>query len=369
MAVTAEVWNKAHDYHRLMQEAHTLYIHGAGIIKGLRVTANDPVNARLIHVEQGVAVDTFGRTILYPEGSAIDLGNAVGMLYIILYTPGERELPASDSADGDGDPHYLQTNYRVELVAALPDRPHVELARLLRTDASQPVRNALDEEQPGPQELDLRFRRHIGQTALPPMALGLVALERTIPPQHWQGWLNLARELRHTGAQNIWAQSNVVLDQRLASYPMLCVVGQRGSGLGQTEQHHLREYLLSGGLIYYESCHSEFRSGDNQADKAFMDFVTWLGGQVAEVPTSHPLYRSPHLFLQLPQSYEERTPAPLQVVTGIGPGVAIISKNDYGCVWSGSRRSGALARAEVREAFEWGRNLITFALHHRARQN
>lgn len=367
MAVTAEVWNEAHDYHRHAQAAHTSYLHGAGIINGLGVLANDPADPQIVHIKAGVAVDQQGQLIIYSEDSAFLLGDRQGLLYVVLSYDGESEVAPGRQSDSSGEPRYLRIDFRVKAVNQLPETPYVELARLLRTDLTQPVRNAVDPAQPGAQELDLRFRNFIGVHSRLPVALGLVSLDRNISPQHWRGWLNLTCELRNASAQQVWAQPNVRINQEMGRYPLLCLVGQREVELNQAERHHLYEYLRNGGVVYYESCRRELRYGDAPADKSFLELITWMGGQITEAPLTHSLYHTPHLFVQLPDGYEARPPAPLQIVKGIGNGLVIISKNDYGCVWSGSRRDRPLTRAELRDAFEWGDNLLTFALGHNLR--
>ncbi|MEE8392266.1 MAG: hypothetical protein V3S14_15930, partial [Anaerolineae bacterium] len=44
MAVTAQVWEEAHNYHQQQQRFHTMFYHGAGIVTGLEVIASDPAD-------------------------------------------------------------------------------------------------------------------------------------------------------------------------------------------------------------------------------------------------------------------------------------------------------------------------------------
>src|SRR5690606_6939207 len=82
MAVTAEVWEEAHDYHRQLNRLHTVLHHGAGIVTGLEVIASDPPD-NSVYLLPGLAVDSVGQTIVVPEPRAYDLGNAEGRLYLI----------------------------------------------------------------------------------------------------------------------------------------------------------------------------------------------------------------------------------------------------------------------------------------------
>ena len=57
MAVTADVWEEAHDYHRQINRLHTLLYHGAGIVTGLDVIASDPADSS-VYVLPGLAMDS-----------------------------------------------------------------------------------------------------------------------------------------------------------------------------------------------------------------------------------------------------------------------------------------------------------------------
>lgn len=369
MAVTAEVWNEVHEHQRQWLTAHTHHIHGRGIITGLTVAADGPPKPNQIRITAGVAVDSVGQTIIYPEDRVFELQDQTGLLYIVL-TYGE-SAPAPKSQHNAADaPHYIKSGFKVEAVAR-PDARSVELARLFRTDPAKPIENAKDAEQPGPQELDLRFRHQLIAPPLPPMAIALVGLEANIPPVHWQGWHNLVREVRHTGIQRLWVQRNVLLNQELSAYPMVCLTGQRGFTLKPDDRNRLHAYVNGGGVIYYESCRRELR--DPGADKSILDLINAFNGKEEEIKANHTLYSTPYVFTQLPEGYD-RPGSQLRIMGGsnteresmtmckIGRGLLIISRNDYSCVWSGERRAQRLTRTELREAFEWGANLITFAL-------
>src|SRR5215217_7485196 len=82
MAVTADVWEEAHDYHRQLNRLHTVLHHGPGIVTGLEVIASEPAD-NSVYLLPGLAVDSIGQTILVPEPRAYSLGNAEGLLYLI----------------------------------------------------------------------------------------------------------------------------------------------------------------------------------------------------------------------------------------------------------------------------------------------
>ena len=66
MSITADVWGQAHEEHRQTVFAHTSTLHGAGIITGLDVIANDPPG-QVVFITAGAAVDQTGHIIVVPE--------------------------------------------------------------------------------------------------------------------------------------------------------------------------------------------------------------------------------------------------------------------------------------------------------------
>ena len=66
MAVTADVWEEEHRYHRQLLRYHNLYNHGSGIVTGLQVIASDPADTS-VYILPGVAVDSVGNTIVISE--------------------------------------------------------------------------------------------------------------------------------------------------------------------------------------------------------------------------------------------------------------------------------------------------------------
>ncbi len=84
MAVTSEVWEDAHNYHRQAQRFHNRFSHGTGIVQGLQVIASDPPDTA-VYIMPGVAVDSAGHMIVVAEPTAYDIGRQVdGLLHLVL---------------------------------------------------------------------------------------------------------------------------------------------------------------------------------------------------------------------------------------------------------------------------------------------
>jgi hypothetical protein len=87
-----------------------------------------------------------------------------------------------------------------------------------------------------------------------------------------------------------------------------------------------------------------------------MSLVNAFGVQLAPLENDHAILASPFLFAQPPQGYETQGTPQVQVADGL-----IMSTADYGCLWRGERRGRPAQRGEIRDAQEWGANLIFWA--------
>ena len=346
MAVTAEVWQEAHDYHRLQQQYHALWYHGAGIVGGLEVTASDPPDSSVV-IRPGAALDGQGRTIILPEATAFDVGQAQGRLYLLL-TYDESAPQAGDSQDG---PRYVHARFAIEARPALPDTPAVELARIRRQDRNAPITDAQDPARPTANEIDLRFRRRVGAA---PQTVVTLAVCYTAGGNraHGRGAANLARALRRGGRQ-VWVDDDLPLSDELAEYSLLCLVGRDAFQLNRDEMNALYAYLQGGGTCFIESCRRE-GEGDPAADAAFADLLASMGVQLEPLLPDHPLLTEPYLFAAPPPGFE--TEGQIRVGGGV-----VFSTFDYGCLWGAVRRDRPPSREEIRAAMEWGANLVAYA--------
>jgi len=78
------------------------------------------------------------------------------------------------------------------------------------------------------------------------------------------------------------------------------------------------------------------------------------------IEKEHALFRSPYLFAEAPAGFETQGTPQLKQADGI-----LMSNYDFGCIWRGERRGRAAQRGELRDAHEWGANLIFWAAQER----
>jgi hypothetical protein len=352
MAVTADVWEAAHDFHRQQQQLHARYAHGPGILSGLDIVASDPPDTS-VYIRPGAAIDGEGNTIVVAEPLSYDVAGApAGRLFLLLTFAESR--PRSDNGHvQEGAPLYVHAEFGLETVAQLPDTMTVELARMKRSKRGAIVRDAADASSPGTDEIDLRFRQVIGGSRPAPAGLAVVHVGGS-GGRHGAGAAFLARALRAAG-QLAWADDGVELATGLAGYSLVCLVGHNGFQLSTDEMTSLYSYLQSGGTLFVESCRRDAQAA-TAADHSFNDLFSSLGLKLDNVATGHNLLVEPNLFAAPPAGYETDGLPIVQAGDGV-----VFSAADYGCLWQGERRSGAAGRDAIRTAHEWGGNVLALA--------
>ncbi len=352
MAVTADVWEEAHEYHRQQQQLHARYAHGAGILSGLEVVASDPPDTSL-YLRPGAAIDAEGHTIIVTEPLSYDVAGASEGRCLLLLTFSESQARADNPSGQDGAPLYVHTEFSLDTSAQLPGPAAVELARVQRSQRGAVVRNAGNPTAPGLDEIDLRFRQMAGHPAAKPASLAVVHLGGS-GGRHGAGAAYLARALRAAG-QPTWADDNVPLTAGLSAYSLVYLVGYTGFQLSSDEMNSLYSYWQAGGTLLAESCRRDAQAA-GAADNSFNELFSSLGAKLDNVATGHDLLVEPNLFAAPPVGYETDG---LPIVRA-GDGVVICSA-DYGCLWQGERRSGAAGRDAIRTAHEFGGNVLAWA--------
>ena len=361
MAVTADVWEEAHDYHRQLDRLHTILHHGSGIAAGLEVIASDPPD-NSVSLLPGLAVDSIGQIIVVPEQRAYDLGAADGHLYLIVSYNESRPQSSGNRVQEDA-PLYVQSQYSLEAVSDLPPTPHVELARVWRRDPTAPITLAKDPFTPRANEIDLRYRRTIRPQEKMTASVAVVSMRGTEGARHGTGLSNLANSIRLSGIGEVYVDRGVPLVSDLLGYDMVYLVGRDQVQLTNDEMTALYNYWQAGGVIFYESCRRNQSVGDPPADNAFMGLIHAFGMTLTPIESGHSVFAAPYLFAQPPVGFETQGSPQLRVADGV-----LMSTYDYGCLWRGERRGRPAQRSEIRDAQEWGANLIFWAAAERKRR-
>ena len=356
LAITAKIWAKAHDYHRLSLHAHQSLIHAPGVLLGLEVISSEPPES-IVYILPGIALSPHGEFIIVEEPVAYDLGSSKGALTIWLtYAEGP---PQSENDPESGAVSYVSAQFGVEAQPSHIMVPGVELARVHRTTGKAPIKDALVSHLPQSNEIDLRFRAELSVPPSPArMAVSRLGKDgKNDISAHKTGSRWLAQELRHAGQTPLWVDVDIPLDNTLNSYNLLYLV--MGSAEVETEVlNSLYDYLQNDGIIFIEVAAPDEKS---IVEAALFEILGSLGITLEPVTKDHRLMTSPHLFATIPgAAQEDNENAPLLIGEGI-----IFSRAQLGAAWCGRRSGALLTRAEIRAAHEWGENLIRYALAER----
>jgi hypothetical protein len=356
MPVTADAWMQAHEYHRQRQQLHALFSNGAGIVTGLQVIASDPPDSA-VYVLPGVAIDDEGQVIVLPKPRAYNLGTTQGYLYLLL-TYGQSG-PRSDEDEPEGM-RFLFDEFGIQATPVLPSPPYVELARIWREGREAAIADAQDPNQPGLNEIDLRFRQETGRTPLEMARVAARTLGDAPCPEHEQGISYLARACRRAGLYRAWVDKNVALDDRLNAYTLVYLSARSAFQLERDEMNALYAYLQEGGTVLYEGCRRELTAESSPADTSFAELLGSFGIELEALPADHDVITQPSLFRVAPPGFETEGEPGIRIGGGV-----ILSTYDYGCLWQGDRRGGPASRAEIRAALEWGGNILSWAAKRR----
>ncbi|MEZ4634892.1 MAG: DUF4159 domain-containing protein [Caldilineaceae bacterium] len=357
MAVTADVWQEAHNYHLYHERLHALAGHGVGIVSGLEVIAGDPPS-QVVYIMPGVAIDPSGNMLVVSEPTPYDLSSfQAGTLHMLISYDESRPQPINGrNADS---PYYVYTGYNIETVIDTPDSPLVELARIHRPDIDAPITNAADN-RPGHNQIDLRFRPRVVTLNAQRVMLGVHTLNRMAAPHHARGHANVAAQLGQSPWNDAWIDDAVVLNGDLSRYTVLSLVAKANFQLEVEALNVLYRYLQGGGVLFLESCRREGGATPG-SDNLLRDIADSLGVRLEAVKMGHPLLSTPHLFPAPPVGYETQGAPSLWAGDGI-----VFSTFDYGCLWTGERRDRTATREEIRAGFEFAQNLVHFAQRRRA---
>ena len=349
MAVTAEIWEEAHEYHRQSQRSHVLFSHGPGIVTGLEVIASDPPD-RSVYILPGIAVDPAGQTIVLPQPVAYDFGDEIeGFLYLLMSYKESR--PRADK--GQDGPLYVHDEFSIVARPTLPDVPVVELARLKRDSRAAPLLDAQDPAHPGPNEVDLRFRHEIGAKPRKMVTVAVSYLGEVTDKSHGRGAGYLARALNRMDNYLVTVDDGAPLDPSVLAYTLIYLVGEGTFELSRSQMKGLQGYMERGGTLFIES-------KDLDAASTFSDYLRTMEVKLETLSPGHPLLLEPFLFAALPPGFETEESPEVQVGEGV-----IFSTRNYGRLWHGERRDSVPSREEIRSAIEWGANLVAHALKRR----
>ena len=348
LVVNAEVWEEAHTYHHLHHQAHLLFEHGPGIITGLEIK-QEGESSRL-WVRPGMAIDPRGRLIIHDEPTSMLAGSTQpGIIYLYLQGEDDEIDDPVEEADFHQTPYYVKQHYKFSNGLSLPDDA-IELGRIRLLDPKAPLNEPVHPAQPGPNEIDLRFRAEIGATPPKVAWLGIGYLGESTGeflPKFGQRAGELAQAISHAIHHRICIDDDVIFEPGLLPYSLLYLIEQGPHELNAKTARALNTFLASDGTLLVESYH------DNSP------LLNHLASQeVALIDDLEPLLVAPFLFNGPPPGAREG-----EVLMGNG---VIFSRRAYGRLWQ--RCDPTATREILRAATEWAANILTYAIKRQQQQ-
>ena len=230
----------------------------------------------------------------------------------------------------------------------------MELARFARSSSLEAFLDANDPVQPGPNEIDLRFRCEVGAPREVSMAVSYLGAVRE--KKQGRGALYLARALNRMGPYRLSVNDDVELGPGVETNTLIYLVGAGDLKLSSNQVNGLTNYVKKGrGSLFIEG-------NDAKAEADFLDLLEGMDMQPGLLPPGHRLLVEPYLFAAPPPGFESPDAGRVLVNDGI-----IFSTSNYGLLWHGEMRDGTPSREQIRSGFEWGANIIAYARHRRRR--
>lgn len=347
MSVTADVWNQAHEYHRQYNQAHNLFFHGSGILVGLEVVASDPPDS-MVFILPGVAIDPYGKVIVLAEPVAYDLGDEIdGPLFLTII---QRESTTNLKKNNDGSGlAFLQDEFLITARQSVPERSMVELARFTREKRTSNIKDAENPKGPKINEIDLRFRRNISLNSEQLLTSAVIYLGEVKEKIQGQGLIRLADVVKKSDHINLVVNDDVQLDPGVLGNTFIYLIGAGKFKLTNAQLKGLQGYITRGGFLFMEAI-------DDLAADSFRAAVKEIQLELKVNPTKgEVLLSEPYFFAEIPQGFKSEG----ELLMGNG---GVLSTFNYGALWSGESKDRKPTRGDLRTAFEWGANLLTFIL-------
>jgi hypothetical protein len=117
--LTAEDLRREQEYHRDRSRLHNRFVHGWGVVSGLRVS----LDRGEVVVSPGVALDCAGNELVLPCEARIPLADQAGRRYVTLRY---EEVPVGHvpAVDGQFEPSHFREEVAVGLCPANPRTGH-----------------------------------------------------------------------------------------------------------------------------------------------------------------------------------------------------------------------------------------------------
>lgn len=365
LAIDAEIWREAHNHHHLHRLLHAAAVHRPGIVLGLEVVASSR-GPQTVVVAPGVGIDSHGQTVVLSEPVWLTIEEPRQTYIVISF------LRAVDRGSavtvGGGEQFYREVEGRdLKQTKDAPTGANLELARVFRSAADTPIKDAKLPFSPGNDEINLLYRRMTFPTCFVDAVVGELSY---VPKKTSSSWNpnrpGLWRLLSAGNSNGFHAGFSGPLNLRLesdpAQHPLILYVAGAGEfqPLAEAEIVGLRRFLDNGGLLVGEA-----KSADSGFEAGFKALSAALGAKLKAVEKNHALLTSHSVFSVPPAGARQDGALLADDETGV-----VFSSWDYGGAWNGDVELAdrTAARECIRQSQEFGLNIIAYASSRKRRR-
>jgi hypothetical protein len=358
LPIDAEIWHEAHEHHHHHRQLHSIGVHRPGIAYGLDVVAT---GSRTVAVAPGVGIDSEGQTIVLSEPVYFTMAEK-GQFYITLSFLRTADRNSGVTVGGGVQYYRVVEGRDLKATQEVPRNAYLELARIYRSEADSPVRNAANRFDPAADELNLLHRQWAFPHCYADASIGELPYVPLGDVHAWKpnraGLWHLVREgngsgfhLDFSGPLNLRAATEIALPT------LLYMAGAHGfQPLSDAEISGLNHFLSTGGLLMGEAV-----GGSAEFQQSFDELARRVGAELRPIKAEHPLLSSHHVFAGAPRGAAEGTLS-LDETRNV-----MLSTADYGAAWRGAVPHNKDSRDRIREAHEFGLNIVAYAAAQRRR--
>ena len=265
LAINAERWHLAHNYHRQRQNLHFQSLQQPGIVSGLGVVVqrrsraidSEPIldtlaiNQRWIEIQPGIAIDNQGNPIVVPQAIAYpisfqNLTDEPMTIYIVLSYVDPEQLEREDYSD------RVEELFRIDEVVRDPLESEVEVCRISIAPDSMEVLTPQDVFDPGRNELDFRFRKRTSARPLGDVRVACLSEGSGATPVLYDNFAALMRALPTVYPQlqgRLQLLNPSTPDSQSWSVDMIYAQRHQVASLSAASQGQFAQFLGRGGLL------------------------------------------------------------------------------------------------------------------------
>lgn len=128
--LSADDFQAEQDYHTGMRRRHSRDLHGRGVVEGLEIELED---GQRIRVSPGMAIDGYGREIVVPEQTEVDLEEWMGeeaLTLCLRYVerPGGSTRPSLKGEESGSEPDRIEESFDLAIERGVPATPPVRIS-------------------------------------------------------------------------------------------------------------------------------------------------------------------------------------------------------------------------------------------------